>query len=151
MDTVPVSPVPKTPIRRTMPIVLVLLGAVLLIGLSTAYNAVTGGSHKREPAKSALQIKPSTADPQQVSGFEKQQQLIAKNDEQQAQLQQAMAALQAQERNTPPPEADPSMPMTPAQAQAIYGNGPNRPPQTSGQSEAMAQAKQKPRNARRSD
>ena len=34
------------------------------------------------------------------------------------------------------------MPMTPAQAQAIYGNSANAPRQTSGQAEARAQAKQ---------
>ena len=126
-----------------MPIVLVLLGVVVLIGISTAYNAMTGASRKKEAAKSALQTRPATADPQQVTGFEKQQQLLAKNDQEQAQLQQAIAALQAQDKGIPAPEADPSMPMTPAQAQAIYGSSANAPRQTSGQSEALAQAKQK--------
>jgi type IV secretory pathway VirB10-like protein len=142
METVPQQPIAKPPIKRTMPIVLVLLGAVLLIGLSAAYNALTGSSRKKQVAKSALQSRPATANPQQVTGFEKQQQLIAKNDAQQAQLQQAMATLEAQEGNIPAPEADPSMPMTPAQSAAIYGNSPNAPRQTSGQSEAMAEAKQ---------
>jgi len=143
METVPQQPTAKPPIRKTMPIVLVLLGAVLLIGISTAYNAMTGSNRKKEAAKSALQTRPATADPQQVTGFEKQQQLIAKNDAEQAQLQQAIAALQAQDRGIPAPEADPSMPMTAAQSAAIYGNSANAPRQTSGQAEALAQAKQK--------
>lgn len=143
METVPEQPTAKAPIKKTMPIVLVLLGVVVLIGISTAYNAMTGASRKKEAAKSALQTRPATADPQQVTGFEKQQQLLAKNDQEQAQLQQAIAALQAQDKGIPAPEADPSMPMTPAQAQAIYGSSANAPRQTSGQSEALAQAKQK--------
>jgi type IV secretory pathway VirB10-like protein len=142
METVPQQPTAKPPIRKTMPIVLVLLGAVLLIGISTAYNAMTGSSRKREAAKSVLQTRPATADPQQVTGFEKQQQLIAKNDSEQAQLRQAIAALQAQDRGIPAPEADPSMPMTAAQSAAIYGSSANAPRQTSGQAEALAQAKQ---------
>ena len=143
METVPEQPTAKAPIKKTMPIVLVLLGAVLLIGISTAYNAMTGASRKKDAAaKSTLQTKPATADPQQVTGFEKQQQLLAKNDQEQAQLQQAIAALQAQDHNIPAPEADPSMPMTAAQAQEIYGNSANGPQQTSGQAEARAQAKQ---------
>jgi type IV secretion system protein VirB10 len=104
---------------------------------------MTGSSRKKEAAKSALQTRPATADPQQVTGFEKQQQLIAKNDAEQAQLQQAIAALQAQDRGIPAPEADPSMPMTAAQSAAIYGSSANAPRQTSGQAEALAQAKQK--------
>jgi type IV secretion system protein VirB10 len=130
-----------------MPMVLVLLGSVMLIALATGYNAMTAAGHKKDAAaKSTLQTKPATANPQQVTGFEKQQQLLAKNDEEQSRLQQAMAALQAQDHNIsggiPGPEADPTMPMTPAQAQAIYGNSPNAPQQTSGQAEARAQAKQ---------
>ena len=147
MGTVPVVPSAKPPIGKTMPIVLVLTGAVILIGASTVYNVATG-SHKKEPSKSALPSRPSTADTQQVSGFEKQQALIQKSDAQNAQLQQAITALQAQEQATqaqgqaiPPPESDVATPMTPAQSAAIYGTSPNAPRQTSGQSEAHAQAK----------
>ena len=143
MDTVPQQQETKTPIRKTMPIVLVLLGAVVLIGISTVYNAITGSAHKKDPAKSTLQSRPATADPQQVTGFEKQQAQIAKNDAEQQQLQQAIAALQTQDKGIPAPEADPSMPMTPAQSRAIYGSSPNAPSQTSGQAEALAQTKQK--------
>ena len=141
METVPQQPISKAPISKTLPIVIALTGAVLLIGVSTAYNAMSSG-HKKEAAKSTLQTKPATADPQQVSGFEKQQQMIAKSDADQAQLKQALDALQAQERAVPTPEADSSAPMTPAQSRAIYGNSPNAPNQTSGQAEARAQAKQ---------
>src|ERR1700684_2653262 len=78
METVPQQPEVKPPIRKTMPIVLVLLGAVLLIGISTVYNAITGSARKKEAANSTLQTRPSTADPQQVTVFEKQQAQIAK-------------------------------------------------------------------------
>jgi len=144
METVPAQPTAKAPIKRTLPVVLVLLGAVVLIGVSTAYNAMTGASRKKgAAASSTLQTKPATADTQQVTGFARQQQLLAKNDQERAQLQQTIAALQAQDRGIPAPEADPSMPMTPAQSAAIYGNSANAPRQTSGQTEALAQAKQK--------
>ncbi len=152
MGSVPVVPAAKAPIGRTMPIVLVTTGAVVLIGLSTAYNIATGG-HKKEAAKSSLQSRPATADTQQVSNFEKQQALIQKSDAEHAQLQQQIAAMQAQEQGMqaqeqaagaiPPPEADTAARMTPAQSAAIYGTSPNAPRQTSGQSEAHAQAKQK--------
>lgn len=143
METVPQQPQAKTPIKKTMPIVLVLLGVVILIGISTAFNAMTNSSRKREAAKSTMATRPATADPQQVSGFEQQQALLQKNDQQQAQLQAAMAALKAQDQGIPAPEADSAMPMTPAQSAAIYGGGPNAPHQTSGVSEAQAEAKQK--------
>ena len=154
MGTVPVAPSTKPPIGKTLPIVLALTGAVALIGVSTAYNAMTGSSHKQEAAKSTLPARPSTADTQQVSGFEKQQALIQKSDAEHAQLQQAMAAMNAQEQGMRaqeqtmgqpilPPEADGTAPMTPAQSAAIYGTSSNAPRQTSGQSEAHAQAKQK--------
>ena len=154
MGTVPVAPSTKPPIGKTLPIVLALTGAIALIGVSTAYNVMTGSSHKQEAAKSTLPARPSTADTQQVSGFEKQQALIQKSDAEHARLQQAMAAMNAQEQEMraqeqamgqpiPPPEADGTAPMTPAQSAAIYGTSSNAPRQTSGQSEAHAQAKQK--------
>lgn len=158
MGTVPVAPSAKPPIGKTMPIVLALTGAIALIGVSTAYNVMTGSGHKQDAAKSALPSRPSTADTQQVSGFEKQQALIQKSDAEHARLQQAIAAMQAQDQGmqaqeqamgqrqgqpVPLPEADGTAPMTPAQSAAIYGASPNAPSQTSGQSEAHAQAKQK--------
>ena len=154
MASVPEAPTAKPPIGKTMPIVLALTGAVVLIGASTAYNVISGSSHKQEAAKSTLPARPSTADTQQVSGFEKQQALIQKSDAEHAQLQQAVAAMNAQEQGmraqeqaagqpVPLPEADGTAPMTPAQSAAIYGNSPNAPRQTSGQSEARAQARQK--------
>ena len=153
MGTVPVAPSAKPPIGKTMPIVLALTGAMVLLGVSTAYNVMTGG-HKQDATKSTLPARPSTADTQQVNGFEKQQALIQKSDAEHAQLQQAVAALNAQEQGmraqeqamgqtVPPPEADGATPMTPAQSAAIYGTSPNAPRQTSGQSEAHAQARQK--------
>jgi type IV secretory pathway VirB10-like protein len=143
METVPEQPQAKPPIKKTMPIVLVLLGVVVLIGISTAYNALSNSSRKREAAKSTLVTRPATADPSQVTGFEKQQAQLQKNDQEQAQLAAAIAALKAQDQAIPAPESDSTAPMTPAQAAAIYGGGPNAPRQTSGVSEAQAQAKQK--------
>ena len=153
MASVPVTPSTKPPIGKTMPIILALTGAMILLGVSTAYNVMTGSGTKKDPAKSTLPARPSTADTQQVSGFEKQQALIQKSDAEHAQLQQAVAAMNAQEQGmraqeqamgqAPPPEADSTAPMTPAQSAAIYGTSPNAPRQTSGQSEAHAQAKQK--------
>ncbi len=154
METVPVPPSTKPPIGKTLPIVLALTGAVVLLGVSAAYNAVTSSGHKQEAAKSALSARPATADTQQVSNFEKQQALMQKSDAEHAQLQQAVAAMNAQEQGMraqeqamgqpiPPPEADGTAPMTPAQSAAIYGASANAPKQTSGQSEAHAQAKQK--------
>ncbi len=158
MGTVPVAPSTKPPIGKTFPIVLALTGAIALIGISTAYNVMTGSSHKQEAAKSTLPARPSTADTQQVSNFEKQQALLQKSDAEHAQLQQAIAAMNAQEQGMqaqeqgmgqgqgqpiPPPEADGTAPMTRAQSAAIYGTSQNAPRQTSGQSEAHAQAKQK--------
>ena len=151
MGTVPSLPPAKPPINKTLPIVLVTLGAVSLIGVSTAYNVATGG-HNKEAAKSAMQAQPATAGSQQVGNFQQQQALIQKSDEQSKKLQQAAAALQAQEEamqhaqeagTVPPPEADGTAPMTPAQSAAIYGASPNAPRQTSGVSEAQAQARQK--------
>ncbi len=154
MGTVPVAPSTKPPIGKTLPIVLALTGAIALIGVSTAYNVMTGSSHKQDAAKSTLPARPSTADTQQVSNFQKQQALLQKSDAEHAQLQQQIAAMNAQEQgmraqeqatgqSVPLPEADGTAPMTPAQSAAIYGNSPNAPKQTSGQSEAHAQARQK--------
>jgi type IV secretory pathway VirB10-like protein len=156
MATVPAAPSAKPPIGKTMPIVLALTGAVVLIGASTAYNVISGSSSKKEAAKSTLPARPSTADTQQVSNFQKQQALLQKSDAEHAQLQQAIAAMNAQEQGmqaqeqaqrqgqpVPLPEADGTAPMTPAQSAAIYGNSQNAPRKTSGQSEAHAQAKQK--------
>ena len=150
MDTVPQAPSSKPPVAKTMPIVLVLTGAVLLLGASTAYNAMTSAGHKKDAGKSTLQSRPATADTQQVNSFAKQQELIAKADAQNAEIQKAIAALQAQDRGLegqqqeiPAPEADTAPPMTPAQSAAIYGTSPNAPRQTSGHAEAQAQARQK--------
>ncbi|MGI4826944.1 MAG: TrbI/VirB10 family protein [Janthinobacterium lividum] len=156
MGTVPVAPSTKPPIGKTLPLVLALTGAIALIGVSTAYNVMTGNSHKQEAARSTLPARPSTADTQQVSNFQKQQALLQKSDAEHAQLQQAIAAMNAQEQGmkaqeqamgqgqpVPPPEADGTAPMTKAQSAAIYGTSQNAPRQTSGQSEAHAQARQK--------
>ena len=144
-STVPSQPVGKPPIKSAMPIVLTVTGVIVLVGASTAWNVVSG--HAKEAPKSTMQNRPNTANPQQVTGFEKTQAQITKSDEENARVQAAMAALQARDQNSqnggiPAPEADPSMPMTPAQSAAIYGSSPNAPHETSVASEARAQAAQ---------
>lgn len=91
-------------------------------------------------------MRPATANPQQVSSFETQQQMQAKQDAEQVQRQQqlasAMQQLQAEQR-IPGPESPGAQPMTAAQSAAIYGGSSNAPANTSNVSEAQAEAKQK--------
>ena len=56
MGTVPVAPSTKPPIGKTMPIVLALTGAVVLIGVSTAYNVMTGSGTKRKRQRAPCQL-----------------------------------------------------------------------------------------------
>jgi type IV secretory pathway VirB10-like protein len=93
-----------------------------------------------------LPMRPSTANPQQVSSFETQQAAQARQDTDLAQRQQQLAAAMQQLRaaqETPGPEASGAPPMTAAQRDAIYGNSSNAPAHTSNTSEAEAEAKQK--------
>ena len=128
MGTVPVAPSTKPPIGKTLPIVLALTGAIALIGVSTAYNVMTGSGHKQEAAKSTLPARPSTADTQQVSGFEKQQALIQKSDAEHAQLQQAMAAMNAQEQGMRAQEQAMGQPIPPPRSgrNSAHDPGPER-------------------------
>jgi type IV secretion system protein VirB10 len=91
-------------------------------------------------------MRPSTANPQQVSSFEVQQQTQANQDAANLQRQQQLAAemqqLQAAQA-VPGPEAAGAPPMTAAQRAAIYGDSPNAPARTSNVSQAQAEAKQK--------
>jgi type IV secretory pathway VirB10-like protein len=93
-----------------------------------------------------LPMRPATANPQQVSSFETQQQAQARQDADVAQRQQQLAAAMQQlqaAQETPGPEAAAAPPMTAAQRDAIYGNSSNGPAHTSNMSEAQAEAKQK--------
>ncbi len=142
--TVPEQPEAKVPVRKTMPVVIALVVILGLIGLANVSSLVRG--NKRAAPVSALPMRPVSPNAQQVSNFEAQQRLQAKQDLEDRQRQQQMAAamqqLQAAEAD-PGQESSSATPMTAAQRDAIYGSSPNAPQRTSNVSQAQAEAKQK--------
>ena len=142
--TVPEQPEAKPPVRKGMPVVIALVVIIALIGIANLSSLVSG--NKRAASQSALPMRPATANPQQVSSFQTQQQAQARQDADLAQRQQQLAAAMQQlqsAQETPGPEAAGAPPMTAAQRDAIYGNSANGPSHTSNVSEAQAEAKQK--------
>lgn len=142
--TVPPQPEPTTPVRKGMPVVIALVAIVALIGIANLSSLVSG--KKRTAPLSALPMRPASANPQQVSSFESQQQLQAKRDADERQRQQEIAAAMQQleaAQATPGPEAGSAPAMTAAQRAAIYGESPDAPQRTSNVSQAQAEAKQK--------
>jgi len=142
--TVPEQPEAKTPLRKSMPVVVALVVIVSLIGIANVSSLLSG--NKKAAPQSALTMSPTTPNAQQVSSFETQQQNQAKHDAEELQRQQALAkAMQElqQEQSVPGPESAGTPPMTAAQREQIYGSSPNAPQQTSNMSEAQAEAKQK--------
>ncbi len=123
---------------------LALIVIVALIGLANISSLISG--NKKAAPQSALTMRPSAPNAQQITSFETQQQIQARRDVEERQRQQLLAAemqrLQ-QKQSVPGPEAPNAPPMTTAQRSAIYGDSPNAPQRTSGVSEAQAQAKQK--------
>lgn len=138
--TVPEQPEAKQPFKKGMPIIIFLIAVVVLIGLSNLTSLVSGS--KKDAPRSALPARPSAANPHQVSSFETQQQMQATRDEEDRARQAQLAQLQAQQ-GIPGPEANGAAPMTAAQRQAIYGDSPNAPQNTSNASQAQAEAKQR--------
>jgi len=142
--TVPPQPEALTPVRKGMPVVIALIAIVALIGIANISSLFTG--RKRTAPPSGLPMRPASANAQQVSSFETQQQIEARHDADNFKRQQEIAAemqqLQAAEA-VPGPEAAGTPPMTAAQRSAIYGDSPNAPQQTSNISQAQAEAKQK--------
>ena len=142
--TVPAQREAAGPVKKSTPIVVALIVIVALIGIANISSLV--GGKKRSAPQSALPMRPSTANPQQVSSFETQQQTQANQDAANLQRQQQLAAemqqLQAAQA-VPGPEAAGTPPMTAAQRAAIYGDSPNAPARTSNVSQAQAEAKQK--------
>jgi type IV secretory pathway VirB10-like protein len=142
--TVPAQREAVSPVKKSTPLVVGLIVIVALIGLANVSSLVTG--KKRSAPPSALPMRPATANPQQVSSFQSQQQMQATKDvedqERQKQLAAAMQQLQQAEA-VPGPEAEGAPTMTAAQRAAIYGDSPNAPKQTSDQSQAQAEEKQK--------
>jgi type IV secretory pathway VirB10-like protein len=142
--TVPEQMEARPPLRKSMPVVIALVAIVALIGIANVSSLVRG--NKKSAPASALSMRPATANPQQVSSFESQQQMQARRDAEERQHQQELAAaiqqLQAAE-SVPGPETVGTPPMTAAQRAALYGDSPNAPQQTSNVSQAQAEAKQK--------
>ena len=142
--TIPEQLEAKPPLRKGMPVVIALMMIVGLIGIANV-SSLLSGNKKSAPA-SALPMRPASANPQQVSSFETQQQMQARRDAEERQHQQELAAAMQQlqaEQSVPAPEAAGTPPMTAAQRDAIYGDSPNGPKQTSNVSQAQAEAKQK--------
>lgn len=146
--TVPGQPELNAPLRKRFPLIVGLAGIILLFGIVNAINLATRGKNS-PPSRSSLPLKPSTANPQQVTSFETQQQLQAQRDAQartqQQQLADQLRQLQSEEQTfTPGPEADTAPPMTAAQKLALYGDhNPDAPQRVSGRSEIQAEAKQR--------
>ena len=142
--TVPDQPEATPPVKRTTPIIIGLGAIILVIGLANVGSVLSGS--KREAPKSALPQRPASPNAQQVSSFQNQQAIEARQDAENRMRQQQLAAQMQQlqaEQAIPGPEGANAAPMTAAQRMAIYGNSPNAPQQTSGVSEAQAQAKQR--------
>ncbi len=144
---VPPQPEPSAPIRKKFPIVLGLAAVVLLFGLVNLASLLSG--KKAQTTRSTISVKPATANPEQVTNFEAQQDLQAKRDAAERTRQQQIAdqlrELQAEQQAiTAGPESQAVPPMTAAQRTAIYGDSnPNAPKRVSGMSEAQAEAKQR--------
>jgi len=142
--TVPEQPEAKPPVRKGMPLVIALVVIIAIIGIANLSSLVSG--NKKAASQSALPMRPTTANPQQVSSFETQQQAQARQDADLAQRQQQLAAAMQQlqaAQETPGPEAAGAPTMTAAQRDAMYGSSSNAPTHTSNMSEAQAEAKQK--------
>ena len=141
--TVPVQREAAGPLKKSTPVVIALIAIITFIGLANVSSLVSG--KKKSAPQSALSISPSTANPQQVSSFETQQQTEAGHDTDDHQRQQELAAemqqLQAAQ-GVPGPEAAGMPAMTDAQRSSIYGGSPNAPQQTSNVSQVQADAKQ---------
>lgn len=142
--TVPEQPEAKPPLKKNMPIVITLVVIVAVVGIANLSSLVSG--NKKAAPQSALAMRPSAPNAQQVNSFTAQQQLQAQRDadvlRHQQELAVAMQQLQASQ-DIPGPESDSAPPMTKAQRDSIYGNSSNAPQHTSNVSEAQAEAKQK--------
>jgi type IV secretory pathway VirB10-like protein len=142
--TVPAQREAVGPVKKSTPVVIALIAIVALIGIANISSLVSG--KKKSAPASALPMRPSTANAQQVSSFETMQSMQARKDNDDRQRQQELAAEMQQlqqEQAVPGPEADGTPKMTAAQRDAIYGNSSNAPKQTSNVSQVQAEAKQK--------
>ena len=142
--TVPDQPEAKSPLKKGMPVVVVLVVIIALIGVANV-SSLLSGNKKAAPA-SAMTMRPASPNAQQVNSFSTQQQVQAQRDAEERQHQQELAAAMQQlqaEQSIPGPEVAGIQPMTAAQRDEIYGHSPNAPTRTSNVSQAQAEAKQK--------
>ena len=140
--TVPEQPETKPPVRKTMPAIVALVAIMALIGIANLSSLIRG--NKKSAPPSAMPMRPSAPNAQQVTSFETQQQLQARRDAEDRQHQQELAAALQQLQDAqglPGPEAEGAPPMTAAQRAAIYGDSPNA--RTAEASQAQAEAKQR--------
>ena len=104
--TVSDQPEAVSPLKKSTPIIVILVSIVALIGIVNLSSLVGGG--KKAAAVSSMPQRPASANPQQVSSFESQQRLQAGKDADDRQHQQELAVLQQQlqtEQAVPGPEA----------------------------------------------
>lgn len=102
-------------------------GVVVLIGLTNLAGLLTGT--KKEAPRSTLPGRPSAANPAQVNSFETQQTAQARQDQEERNRQQTLAAQMAalqSEGAVPGPESTTAAPMTPAQRQANSASSSSR-------------------------
>lgn len=140
--TVPEQPEAKPPLRKGMPAVVALITILAILGIANL-TSLLKGSKKTAPL-STLPMRPVSPNAHEVSSFESEQQLQAKQDAEEKLRQQQLAAAmqQFQSSETPGPESANAAPMTQAQRDAIYGASENAPQHTSNVSEAEAERKQ---------
>ena len=95
--TVPEQPEAKPPLKKGMPVVIALVAIIAVIGIANI-TSLLRGSKKTAPA-SPMPMRPSTPNSQQVSSFETQQQLQAREDaaDRQRQLEREAEIEQLQE------------------------------------------------------
>ena len=74
--TVPAQREAVGPVKKSTPVMIALIAIVALIGIANVSSLFSG--KKRSAPASALPMRPSTANPQQVSSFESQQQMQAR-------------------------------------------------------------------------
>ena len=114
--TVPEQLEAKPPLRRSTPVIITLVAILGLIGIANISSLVSG--NKKSAPVSALPMRPATANPQQVSSFETQQQTQARRDAEERQHQMELAAAMEQLRaaqDIPGPETAGTPAMTAAQ------------------------------------
>lgn len=141
---VPAQPEATPPLKKGMPVVIGLGTIILLIGLANVSNLMS--DKKNQAPKSNLPMRPASPNAQQVSSFQTQQAIEARQDAEQRERQLQMVAQMQQLRDqqaVPGPEGANAAPMTAAQREAIYGDSPNAPKTTSNVTQAQAEAKQR--------